>query len=238
MFTKPALQLKNLAGDFLSLVYPQLCLACEGPLYRHERSLCTRCAYALPRTGFHLEADNPVARIFYGRVRLHAASAFLRFQKDGSVQRLVHQLKYKGRKEAGEDAGRLYGAELKSAPLFSDVAAVIPVPLHPTKLRKRGYNQAECFARGLSEAMSVKLDTETLHRKTATSTQTRKNRFQRWRNVEEVFALRASAHLEGKHLLLVDDVVTTGATLESCAALLLKIPNARVSIAALATAQL
>lgn len=229
--------LRTWGGDFLSLVYPRLCLACENPLYSHERSLCTHCVYHLPRTGYHLRVNNPVSQLFYGRVELHAAAAFFGFHKAGKVQHLIHQLKYKGAKEAGVETGLLYGAELKVSPLFGDVDVVLPVPLHRSKLRRRGYNQAACFAQGLARSMNIFLDETTLHRAAATATQTRKSRFDRWKNVEEVFALRDSAHLEEKHLLLVDDVVTTGATLEACAAQLLKIPNVRVSVAAMAAAQ-
>ncbi len=222
--------------DFLALVYPKLCMACEAPLYKGEHSFCLHCRAGLPRTGYHHKADNPVSRLFYGRVRLHAAAAFLTFHKAGKVQRLIHQLKYKGQQEVGVDAGVLYGNELRESPLFADVDTIVPIPLHPSRERQRGYNQATCFGRGLAQAMHAELDTTSLIRASVTSTQTRKSRFDRWKNVEEVFLLRNADTLAGKHILLVDDVVTTGATLEACAQELLKIPNVRVSVATIAVA--
>lgn len=227
---------RTFARDFISLIYPQLCPACDGPLYAHEKSLCTSCIHELPRTGYHLRPDNPVSRLFYGRVNLHAAAAFLVFEKDGHVQQLIHHLKYKGNKEVGVEAGMLYGNDLKKSPLFADISVVIPVPLHRDKLRRRGYNQAACFAEGIAAATGASLDTTSLFRRTATESQTRKSRFARWQNVEEVFALTDPVPLQDRHILLVDDVVTTGATLEACAAPLADIPGARVSIAALAAA--
>ncbi|TND10294.1 MAG: putative amidophosphoribosyltransferase [Bacteroidetes bacterium] len=230
--------IKTFTADFFSLIYPQLCPACDGPVYRHEKSLCTACIHSLPRTGYHLQAGNPVSRLFYGRVPLEAAAAFLVFQKDGRVQQMIHQLKYKGNRGVGVESGALFGTDLKKSPLFADVSCVIPVPLHSSKLRKRGYNQAACFAEGIASSMQISCDTGSLIRRKATATQTRKNRFDRWQNVEEVFAIGESAHLENRHILLVDDVITTGATLEACAVKLLEIPGTRVSIAALAAASL
>jgi ComF family protein len=211
-------------------------MACEAPLYKGEHSFCLHCRSELPRTGYHHKADNPVARLFYGRVPLHAAASFLTFHKAGKVQRLIHHLKYKGQQQVGVDAGVLYGSELRESPLFADVDTIVPIPLHPSRERQRGYNQATCFGSGLAQAMGARLDVTSLVRTSVTSTQTRKSRFERWKNVEEVFLLRNPESLAGKHILLVDDVVTTGATLEACAQELLKIPNVRVSVATIAVA--
>lgn len=228
---------KTLISDFVSLIFPQQCVACEETLTWHERNFCMHCLFSLPRTDFHLHEENPVMRRFWGRVPLKAAAAFLVFEKEGKVQRLMHAVKYQGRQEAAIEVGELFGNELKKSPLFHDVTHIIPVPLHRDKLRRRGYNQAEVFARGLAKAMGATLDTTSLLRVTATSTQTRKNRFDRWKNVEEVFSLGEAPHLHGQHILLVDDVVTTGATFEACAQHLTALPGVRISLAAMATAQ-
>jgi ComF family protein len=220
--------------DLISLFYPRVCLACGNTLFRHEETICTYCLFHLPKTNFHKEADNPVSRIFWGRIPLFSAAAYYHFGKGGKVQHLVHQLKYKGHQEVGVYIGKLYGIELLESPLFSGIDFVIPVPLHPSKLKKRGYNQSEMFASGLSATMPVQLDVHSLYRTYASETQTRKSRFSRWENVKEIFAIRDEKNLCGKHILLVDDVITTGATIEACASMLLKIPEVKVSVAALA----
>jgi len=190
----------------------------------------------LPRTNFHLLADNPVSRIFWGRVNIEMASSFLFFSKGNTVQHLMHCLKYKNNKEVGIILGKVYGYELKKTEIYSSVDKIIPVPLHPKKLKLRGYNQSEMISKGLSESMGIPVETEVLIKNTATDSQTHKTRFNRWENVSEVFALQNTEKVENQHLLLVDDVVTTGATIESCTGLLLTIKNVRVSLATLACA--
>lgn len=222
--------------DFISVFYPRTCMACGNTLFRHEETLCTYCLFHLPKTNFHKDADNPVSRIFWGRVRLSSAAAYYHFGKGGKVQHMIHQLKYKGHKEVGIYTGKLYGAELRVEPLYSDVDTVIPVPLHRSKMRNRGYNQSEQFALGLCSSMPAELDVHALYRTYASETQTKKSRFNRWENVKEIFALRDEEKLEGRHILLVDDVITTGATIEACAAMLLKIPEVKVSVVAMACA--
>jgi ComF family protein len=222
--------------DFISLVFPTVCTACGRSLYRNEHCICTRCHYHLPRTQFHHQPINPVARLFWGRVPLHAAASYYTFSKGGAVQNLVHQLKYRGKKEIGFTLGRFYGAELGQSDLFKTADTVIPVPLHERKLKKRGYNQSDLFARGIAESLNIAHDTHNLARTRASETQTRRSRFERWKNVESGFALNDRARLEGKHILLVDDVVTTGATLEACAHALLEVPGTKVSVATIAYA--
>ncbi|MDQ3048790.1 MAG: ComF family protein [Bacteroidota bacterium] len=223
-------------NDFISLIFPQVCVSCGNSLFKHEFSICTYCAYHLPKTNFHLNNDNPVAKIFWGRINIHSAAAYYGFNKGGRVQHLIHQLKYKGQKEVGLTVGRLYGQDLKLSELFKTVETVIPVPLHARRQRKRGYNQSDYFANGLAQSMEVEADTKTLFRPFESETQTRKSRFSRWENVESVFQLKQQEKLEGKHILLVDDVITTGATLEACAQTLLKVPGVRISVATIAYA--
>ncbi len=181
-------------------------------------------------------ADNPVAQIFWGRVHLHAASATFFFAKKGRVQHLIHELKYKGNREAGLFLGEEMAKGLMLSDLFNDVNFLIPVPLHPKKILSRGYNQSEVITTGMARFMPATISTQHLKRSVASETQTKKSREARWKNVKDIFVLQNANELAGKHLLLVDDVITTGSTLEACAQTLLQIPNVKVSVAAAACA--
>ncbi|EOR95022.1 Phosphoribosyltransferase domain protein [Arcticibacter svalbardensis MN12-7] len=227
---------KQYADDFLSLFFPQVCCACGKHLVADENLLCTACIYNLPYTNFHLQPDNPVARQFWGRVPLVYAGAFFYFHKHTNVQDLIHQLKYKNKPELGHLIGRMYGKVLYELVHSSGTDLLIPVPLHHSRLKERGYNQSYCIAAGLSTVLEIPVSEQYLIRHKATDTQTHKNRFSRFENMTEVFTLEHAHELEGKHILLVDDVVTTGATLESCASMLLTISGVRVSIVSIAFA--
>ncbi len=222
--------------DFFSLIWPRICLSCGNSLFKYENEICTQCWLLLPRTNFHLRADNPVSRLFWGRANIETAASFFYFSKGSKVQHLMHCLKYKGNKEIGIVLGKAYGYELLKSPYFNTVNRIIPVPLHPKRLRYRGYNQSEMIGRGLSESMKIPLDTTSLIRNTATTTQTKKTRFKRWENVSEVFTLTNAEAIKNQHLLIVDDVLTTGATIEACAQILLSAENVKISIATLACA--
>jgi len=226
----------SLLDDFLSLVYPRICMACGNSLYKYEKCICTFCSYHLPKTNFHLEKDNPVSKLFWGKVNIHAATSLYYFNKGGKVQQLMHQLKYKGQKDIGLYIGTSYGKELLKSDLFNTVEYVIPVPLHPKKIKQRGYNQSELIAQGISQSMNIPLDIKTLIKINETKTQTHKSRFSRWENVKEVFELKEYHHLTNKHIMLVDDVITTGSTIESCIIQLLKVPGIKISIATMACA--
>jgi ComF family protein len=220
--------------DFISLVYPHNCLACGDLLISKESQICILCRHKLPKTGFHLEKENPVSKIFWGRVNLFSASSYLFFQKGGTVQSLIHQLKYKGNKEIGKELGKMYGIELKTSELFNTVDLILPVPLHPTKKRKRGYNQSEMICEGLSKGMNAEWRPDLLVREVATDSQTKKSRFMRWKNVESIFTVKDEKAIAGKHILLVDDIITTGSTIESSAHCLLQTEDTKVSAASLA----
>ena len=224
--------------DFLSLIYPNTCAACGNNLFRHEKTICTPCLYYLPRTNFHLDTDNPVSRVFWGRCDFFSAASYLYFRKGGRTRHLIHNLKYKGEQQAGTRIGNLFGKDLLQSPLFCTVEVVIPVPLHIKKQKQRGYNQSEVFGAGIASGMNIAMESKVLYRTEHTETQTRKSRFSRWQNVSGKFALRNPENLEGKHVLLVDDVITTGATIEACVNVLSEIPGTRISIGSIAYASI
>ena len=203
----------------------------------NEQIICTNCQYSLPLTNFHLQADNIVARQFWGKVNVQAAYALYYFTKGGKVQNLVHHLKYKGMQQIGHAAGRIAGAQLVKNEVFYSADVIIPVPLHKKRLKQRGYNQSTSFAEGLAQKLNAVVDDTSLIRTRATETQTKKGRFTRFENMQEVFIVIDPEKLKNKHILLVDDIVTTGSTLEACAVELLKIEGIKLSIATIAYAE-
>lgn len=223
--------------DFFHLFYPRICSACNSLLYKHEDVICTKCLYELPKTNFNLSKENIVAQIFWGRFPLESAGAFYFFRKGGKVQHLLHQFKYKNSPEIGVRIGQLYGMDLKNSGCpIPDL--IIPIPLHPKKEIIRGYNQSERFAEGLSQSLNIPVDTTNFIRNTFTETQTKKSRFDRWNNVKDIFICVNPELFRDKHILLVDDVITTGSTIESSAQKLLSYGdlNLKISIASMAVA--
>ncbi len=224
----------ELLNDFTHLFFPHICAGCGTDIINKESPLCLRCLHDLPVTNFHLHANNPVEKTFWGRIPLVAGTAFTYFTKDSLVQELLHQLKYKGNKDIGIFLGQLVGQRIKISNRFTDIDLLLPLPLFAARQKKRGYNQAALICEGMSAAMQVPIAAEALTRLSATETQTKKNRTQRWQNMEGRFFARDTGTLSGKHILLVDDVVTTGATLEACGQEILTVKNTRLSIATLA----
>lgn len=224
-------------ADFLSLFFPQLCPACGNELVAHEKVICTDCHYNLPLTNFHLQADNIVARQFWGKINLEGAYSLYYFTKGGKVQSLMHHFKYKNMPQIGNTLGAIAGSQLATNPGFASVDFIIPVPLHKSRLKERGYNQSACFAQGLAEKLDGIVEEDNLIRKRATQTQTHRSRFERFENMQEVFAVNNTDRLKDKHVLLVDDIVTTGSTLEACAIPLLQIEGLKLSIATIAYAE-
>lgn len=227
---------KEIANDLFALFFPNLCQGCGQPLIRGEDVICNLCHFHLPKTYFHNDPDNILNKVFWGRTTLESAAAYLYFSKGSQVQHLLHLLKYKGKQEIGYRLGVWYGIELRQAGVFRDADLIVPVPLHPSKLRRRGYNQSQAFAEGLVSVMKAKLETGCLYRKADTKTQTKRSRYSRWENVGGIFAVKHPEKLQGRHILLADDVVTTGATLEACAQALLEVPGVKVSVATIAYA--
>ena len=224
-------------ADFIALFFPRYCFSCHGPLARGEASICSPCAINLPRTHYHKDSENPVFRKFYGLVPVEHAFGYLHFTKQGSVQKLLHHLKYDNRPEIGLQLGRWYGNELRMAKLHEAWDIILPIPLHPAKKRKRGYNQSDGFAQGLGEILEIPHATDILRRTRKTDTQTKKNREERYQNMAAVFEVVHPPDLKGKRVLLVDDVVTTGATLQACGEAILAAKAHSLSVAALAVAQ-
>jgi len=221
-------------NDFFNLIFPKLCSACNGALLKSEKIICLNCVINLPKTDFHKEKENPVNKVFWGRVDVEMATSFYLFSKKSKVQNLLHSLKYKGVKEVGSVLGELFGYELNESEFYKDIDFIITVPLQKNKLKKRGYNQSEWIALGLSKSMKIPVNIDSLYRKSDSETQTKKSRYKRWENVGEIFGL-ANNDLEGKRILLVDDVVTTGATLEACTHLLIQ-QKCKVLVATIAYA--
>ena len=222
--------------SILNLFYPRVCAACGESLLKDEETVCLKCRYLLPKTGYELNPDNPLAQTFYGRVKFHAVTACFFFAKSGKVQHLIHELKYKGNKEAGVFLGQQLGDTIKDAPLFQGIDYLIPVPLHPKREKQRGYNQSLMIAKGINEVTGIPIGDKYLIRAVNTATQTKKSAEERYKNVKDIFEVRFPEELEGKHVLLIDDVLTTGATLESCAHQLEDISGIVISAATAACA--
>jgi len=229
------LKLKEIKDSFLHLLYPHVCAGCSSDLLNEESFLCIHCMATLPETNFAPHAGNPAEKIFSGRLRLENGMAGFYFNKESLMQRLIHQFKYKGNKELGLQLGRLLGKYIVQSNRFK-VDALIPLPLFPVKERKRGYNQATVLCDGMAEVMKVPVLKNTITRPQHTETQTKKGRVERWLNMEGKFILQNSITIANKHVLLVDDVVTTGATLEACGIEILKAENTKLSIATLCIA--
>ena len=228
------LRLSDYLKNFFALIYPHTCCACRKALMADEVHICLYCRLLLPKTRFHRHRDNRLTEKFWGRQPIETGTSLYYFHKGSKVQRLIHQFKYKGNTSLGFYLGAMLGRDIASSPMYEGLNYILPVPLHPKKERQRGFNQSEVIARGIASSISVPCCNNLLIRKQETSSQTRKSRFNRWQNVSEVFDTPNPTALEGKGILLVDDVITTGSTLEACTEKLLAIKGVKVWIATLA----
>lgn len=229
--------LKQYLQGFFSIIYPRTCAACGNVLYYNENVLCFKCYIELPRTGFHSDPDNEVARLFWGRIPFKNATSFIYFDKESRYKNIIHELKYQGQQQVGFEMGRFFGLELRETS-FATADLIIPVPLHYSKYRQRGYNQSALIATGISEVLKIPVRTDLVSRLTNTRSQTHKSRFERWINVQDKFSIQQASACINKYILLVDDVITTGATMEACANALLSVTGVTLSIASLAYTKL
>ncbi|MFE3869706.1 ComF family protein [Flavobacterium sp. ZS1P70] len=223
--------------SIINLFFPKVCSGCSSFLLSNENVICTVCRHDIPLTNHHLNPENDAFKKFYGRIPVIHTSALFYFHKKGIVQELIHNLKYKGHEEIGTVLGEWYAEDLKTITLLQTVDEIIPVPLHPKKLKKRGYNQVTAFGEGLSSCLNLDYNDSLLIRNVYSKTQSKKNLFGRTEGIENIFDVVFTEKNHNKHFLLIDDVITTGATLEACSRALLKIPGAKISIVCMAMAQ-
>ena len=224
--------------SLIDLMFPKVCAGFKGFLLNNEIIICTNCRHEIPLTNFYLQTENDAFKLFYGRIDVLHVSSFLTFHKKGIVQELIHRLKYSGNEEIGTLLGNWYAEDLKKVPVLETVDFIIPVPLHKNKLKKRGYNQVETFGKALSQQLNVVYNNAVLIRKLDLKTQSRKS-FEERTNVNlAIFDVVFDESLHNKHFLLIDDVLTTGATLENCGRAILKIPGAKLSIVTMAVSHL
>ena len=227
----------SLFVDLIDMIYPKLCLSCNETLAGSESVICTKCIYEIPKTNFHTCKYNSVFDLFYGKISIFSATAFFYFQKGSVYQNLMHQLKYKGHKEIGIELGKLFALDIQHATDYNKIDYIIPIPLHPSRQRKRGYNQSEMIAIGMAEILHAKVLNHAIIRNKATQTQTKKSKTERMENVKSIFEIKDKISFSGSHILLIDDVITTGSTLISCAEEIHKNVSCKLSIAALAIAK-
>lgn len=220
----------------LNLFFPPVCSGCHSFLLSNENVICTLCRHNIPLTNHHLNPDNEAFTKFYGRIPVGYASALLYFHKKGIVQELIHNLKYKGQEEIGKVLGEWYTDDLKNSKIIQSVDEIIPVPLHKRKLRERGYNQVTVFGTTLSKGLNIPYNPNLLIRNVYSKTQSKKTLLNRSEGIDTVFDVVFTEKDHNKHFLLIDDVITTGSTLEACSSALLKIPGAKISIVCMAMA--
>ncbi len=228
--------IKTYIEDFWFLIFPYVCEACGATLQKNEQPICTKCLYEIPRTDYCKDLDNDIAHLFAGRLKVEKATALFHFHKGSRFRKLLHSLKYKSKPEIGVLLGKELGAEMYSSKNFKDIDYIIPVPLHPKREKQRGYNQSERIGHGISLVTDIPQLTDVLLRNVETVTQTKMTREERWKNVSGKFIIKNPEMIENKHVLLIDDVVTTGSTLEACGEILLSIKDLKLSIAVLANA--
>ena len=212
----------------VNLFFPKVCYTCNNELLDFENYVCTKCRHNLPITNFHFDNNDAVEKVFYGRVKVENATSLLRFENKGIVQQLIHNLKYKGYEDIGIFLGEWLGNELKTIETYHDIDIVIPVPLHKNKLKKRGYNQVDKFAQEIAKALAVEYNDKALIKITSTKSQVTKKRLARWQSTTELFAIEHPDQIQNKHILLVDDIITTGATLEVCINVLKTAKNVKI----------
>ena len=228
--------MKKIFRNLLSLFFPNLCVVCKTRLTEAEQHICIDCISLLPKTNFHLQPDNRLEQFFAGRIPFQRIAAFAYFVKEGSIQQIIHELKYNDNPAVGQFIGELCGEHIKGSDYISAIDHLVPIPLHDKRLQERGYNQSLEICKGMSKVLNIPIDATTLVRTVNNKSQTKHSRFERWENVEGIFRLTNKRTFKNKHILLVDDIITTGSTLESCAREVLKCDGCKISIFAVGAA--
>ena len=218
----------------INLLFPKLCMGCNSLLLNNEKIICSECNHGLPYTNHHILENNDTTKKFYGIIPIEFSASMLYFHQKGIVQNLIHNLKYNKHQEIGTLLGKWYSNDLKSVSKIKTITEIIPVPLHEKRLKERGYNQVTTFCETLSEELKIPYNSSLLYRTKYSKTQTKKDKEHRKEVTNEIFDVHFNETDYNKHFLLVDDVLTSGATLEACAKALLKIPNSKVSIVTIA----
>ena len=227
----------DLLNELVNLFFPRQCMLCGTPLVKDEQYICLTCFCDLSKTNYHFNKRNPAWNLFSGYMQVNEVTSYLFFEKDGTTQQLIHSLKYHGNKELAIWLSRIAAAELKAVGFYASIDTILPVPLHPKKEKRRGYNQSEWIAKGFSSIYGCPIDNKRIKRIADTKTQTRKSIYERHVNVEKIFEITNPDQLFGKHILLIDDVITTGATVSSCIETLLTVPEIKISIFSLSIAR-
>lgn len=221
---------KSILNHFLELFFPRLCICCEDRLINHEKYICLNCLHKLPTTNHLTTPDNKLEVFFAGRFPFERIASFAYFVKGGNIQKIIHEIKYKNNPLFAFYIGEICGKEIVKSHFFNDIDYIVPIPLHPKRLKKRGYNQALMIAKGISNKTGLTINGDNLIRIINNPSQTQNSKFERWKNTEGIFDIKNKSLFRGKHILLVDDVITTGSTIEVCAKLLLSCPESKLSI--------
>jgi ComF family protein len=227
---------ENILSPFIHFFYPHTCIGCGSDIIEKENFLCLECINELPHTNFALHSNNPLEKFFWGRMPVTSGMSEFYFSKASAIQNCIHEFKYKGNIKLGLYLGRMMGKSILNSNRFSNIDLLIPLPLFTRKEFKRGFNQSSILCNGINEITNIPVMVNNVIRIKATETQTKKGRIERWENVEKSFSVADAETLKGKHVLLVDDVITTGATIEACGSQILKVEDAKLSIASLAFA--
>ena len=228
--------LKSIWNDILALFFPNLCAVCDTPLVEHEQGICLGCISRIPRTGNMVKPDNETVKRFWGKFPIEHGASFFHFHKGENSQKIIHAIKYKNDKDLAIQMGALFADELNTTDWIRKIDILIPVPLHRNRLQTRGYNQSELIAQGIASVLKLPIDTSSVIKAKPTSSQTKKGIYERWLNVNETFSVTSAAHLQDKHILIIDDVITTGATIDSLAHAILPCQNVKISVISLAIA--
>lgn len=229
--------MKTIFHNLLDFLFPTLCPGCKNRLTENEKHICLNCINKIPKTNFHLQKDNKLESFFAGRIPFERITAFAHFVKGGVMQPIIHELKYKNNPQLGVFLGELCGADLKGSEFIEGITYIVPIPLHTKRIEERGYNQSLEIAKGISSKTKIPIDDQTVVRTKNNPSQAKSgSRFERWSNVENIFSLTDEENFKDKHILLIDDVLTTGSTIEACAKKILNITDCKISILTIATA--